>query len=929
PAALLPMITYTITVEGDTLTEENIRSLESNVDDKAPACLLYEVGLDDEITPYNITEKMDGQDFRKNADGSYSFYTNRWRSNDGTPFTIPATPNMSVFNHGIMNTTVTQFIPSLQNERYYYIADTTVRHKNGNGFVAYTGAAKPTGTDYYHIYQYVVKTATGFELETAYNSITENALQFARQDGNKWIIPAGTPKSFFVEGALLKDTDPLDNVNGNITGTLEWSNTPKIVYHEEIGHTAYHALNYLGNNGKITAYPAQGIRLTKTVAQKVDGAPDSFTFNVVLTGNNIAPSYQYRHEKADGTVSTGTVDVNNNTVTVTLGDGDVYYINGIDVNTTYTVTEQYNTYYAGTSSNNTGTIAQEYTVYDVNFVNHPKGYGSLLVEKDVLHPFDTISPELAAEEFDITVTFSGNANDLAQINANGLTATNNNTTYSFKLSDGHDVVFSNIPEGVTYTVTENNIPNGYSLDATSSGLSGTIVKDTQSAALLINKYSPLSVSANITIQGDKEIIGRNWDNAIDKYQIALHPVIFGGQGTVSAGNPTIVDVVKADNAADYVIDMSGIPYSSVGTYSYLIYEVVPNNKVENISYDASFGMLSVEVVDKGTGTLIIDDVTVLQNTASLSGDAANGWVVQKDFTNTYMATTVSIPVSKQVVREGTSTVVSDHNGGIIFGMFSSDTAATPVYTTLTDATGAAKFTFNVTQSEYSSVKYFYIRELAPLVQSAVPGMTYDTAIKYVVGVDWSTGAAPVVKYYRYDATAANGLGAEITDINANPLTITNSYEQIVSTPALSFSGKKTLNGGAIRQKDSFTFTLYETDATFNLANGRVLDTKTVSGNTSTDGLFSFTNIVFDSVGTKHLVIAENKGDESKGIGYDTTLYHITVDVSKVYENNKVVLRANATHIHKVGSGDVSADQINFNNTYSIKDTETVSIPAGK
>lgn len=930
PAALLPMITYSITVEGDTLTNDSIRSMTTNIDDKAPACLLYEVGLKSDITPYNIVEKMDGRDFRKNADGSYSFYTNRWRSNDGAAFTIPTTPDMSVFNHGILNTTVTQFIPSLQNERYYYIADTTVRYKDGDNYYAYTDNATPTGTGYYHIHQYVTKTATGYKLETAYNPITENALKFVKRDGANWIIPAGTPKSFFVRGTVLKDTDANDNVDENYTKTLEWSNIQKVVYHEDHGHKGYHVLNYLGNNGKITAYPAQGIKLTKTVAQKVENAPDSFTFDIELRGNDIALAYQYRHEKANGKVETGNVDVNNNTITVTLGDGDVYYINGLEVGTSYKVTERYNTYYAGSSQNSSGTVSQKHTVYDVDFVNAPKGYGSLLVEKDVTHPFTTISPDLAGKEFDITVTFNGSADDLAQIRVNDATSTDNGHTYSFKLADGHDILFTNIPEGVTYTVEEKNIPTGFTLVTQASDLEGTIAKDTQSEVLLVNDYRPASVFANITVQGEKNIVGRAWNDSIDAYQIALHPVTFGGQGTVSAGNPTIVDVVKAANGADYTIDMGSIPYTKIGTYNYLIYEVVPNNAVKNISYDSSFGMISVEVVDKGTGALIVDHVTVLQNTAELSGNANDGWIVEKNFTNTYMATTLRIPVYKKVVKEGTGTSISDHNGGIMFGMYSSPSAATPTYNALTDASGLASFTFNVTQSDYDTVKYFYIREIAPSEESTVTGMTYNTDIEYVVAIDWSNGTSPVVKYYRYNAAEVNGLGAEITDINANPFTITNTFDDNVISNPLEFGGKKTLNNGAIRQKDSFTFTLYETDATFNLANATIRDTKTVNGNVSTSGEFSFTNITFDNVGTKYLVIAENKGDESKGVGYDTTLYHITVDVSKVYDaNNKAILKATATRIHQVGNGDVAADQINFNNTYTIKDTEKVAIPAGK
>ena len=77
-----------------------------------------------------------------------------------------------------------------------------------------------------------------------------------------------------------------------------------------------------------------------------------------------------------------------------------------------------------------------------------------------------------------------------------------------------------------------------------------------------------------------------------------------------------------------------------------------------------------------------------------------------------------------------------------------------------------------------------------------------------------------------------------------------------------------------------------------------------------------------------LGIKTDTGD-IEGVGYDRSVYHITVDVSKVLDGKTVKLKAEATHIHKLGQGDVNADAIDFGNTYTVNDTEEVVIKGHK
>ncbi len=939
PAALLPMVAYTITVDGDTFTAENITGITRTA--KNPISLLFEVGINSDITPINISEKVDAG--RKNSDGTYTFYTNRWRTDNLEPFAKPATIPEDIFNHGILNTTVTHFIPSLENERYYYQENAQIYVKNGNNYSVYTGTERPTGSDYYTIHSWVEGNASGATLKSTYNPISETLLadtdsiiQVSGKSG--WFVKKGSPELHFGDEALHSKTE-----QDNVTKTLTWSRSLEAAYHESEGHSGFHAVSYLGNNGKVTVAPAQGIKLTKSVSTVVNNAGKDFEFTIELTapsGVTLARSYPLYIERANGTTENTEATVTGGIISVTIAAGDTAYITGLPTGTEYTVTEEYNSYYVGNSTNASGTI-EALTISPVHFVNSPKGYGSLLVEKDVTHPtIATISEALAAKEFQITVAFNGTADDLAEIVApTGATTADNGVTYTFKLKDGHDVLFTNIPEGVTYTVTETEVADdGFTLDtALSTGLSGTIAKS-QSEALLVNEYVPENVSANILIGGEKTLNGVEWDENggyDNKFFVELQQVNFGGQGVVAVEDfePIQVPIVKQANNPDYEINMSSISYTKPGNYSYAVYEYFPGdeNRVKNVYYDTSFALFTVEVIDDASGKLKVNNVTVHQNTAGISGDKENGWGINKNFTNNYNVKTQHIPVKKLVTQDGNQ--IDKHSGGIMMALYENATATAPLYTTLTDEKGNAEFILTIEQEDYATSKYFYLREIIPLISGQVPGMTYDTAIKYVVEINWSDASAtkPKVTYYSYDATKTNGIGDAITVDATNPLTITNTFEEITSN-ALVFSGKKTLNSGALRSGDNFEFTLYETDATFSTtnANAKVLKTASVNGATTPSGVYSFEGVSFGTVGTKYLVIAETKGGEaSKGITNDTTLYHITVDVAKKLDGNKTILTAATTHIHKVGHGNVAANEINFNNTYHINDSEAVVIKGQK
>ena len=917
PAALLPMVTYTITVDGDTLTQQNITGM--TCEQEKPISLLYEVGLDRAINPINIGEKV-GESFRKDADGVYTFYTNRWRDDAGNPFgyvagsahfTPPADPDPHVFNHGIMNTTVTQFIPSLENERYYFTENKQILDQNHH---VYSGSKPTASGEYYVPYHWVEVHNNQAELKTAYDKVSseifkkaENVIEIDGKTG--WFIKKGTPQYYF--GEEIDGEQAHSHKTANTTNTLAFSDYPQVVYHESEGHTGYHMLNYHGNNGRINAEPAQGIKLSKTVEEAVEGAPDSFDFEIALSGTQLAASYPVYIEHADGTATTATKNVEGGKLTVTLADGDVAYIYDLPVGTEYTVKEGDNAYYAPSSSNASGTVAL-HTLSAVDFKNHPKTYGSLLVAKAVTHPFGTeaIPQALIDKKFDITVAFEGSAEELEKIEApNGITSADNNKTFRFTLTDGTDVLFTNIPEGVGYKVTESNLPAGFTLVTPAAALEGTIQKDHQSNAELVNNYAPAPVDPNITLTGTKTIPDFTW--TAGTFEVALQQVRIGGNETTNIGAPIIIGSMKPDGKTYTFKDLA--PYDRVGHYSYMVYEVEPANKVADIAYDKTFGLFTVVVTDEDVdGALEVSEVIVHYGSAALSGDRQSGWTVTKDFTNLHLAETETFTVQKSI---NGSTADHAHDSGILFGLFADKQDADPIYAALTDETGAAEFTINILQSDFRNAVTYYLREIAPLEEDRVVGMTYDTDWKYSVTIHWPDGAAEPTVTYKTEGG---------NEVGKTELIIDNAYDSNVPPPSIVFRGKKTLNGGALRAGDAFTFELYETDGDF-LTDG--LSAKQTKVVTDANGTISFDAVSFNSTGTKYIVVQEVRG-AADGITYDATQYHITLDVVKGLDaSGKTVLKIdeNTLHIHKTGHGDVGAEELNFNNTYAVNDEEEVVV----
>jgi len=912
PASLLPTVHYSVTLDENDPTK--VEKFER--EDAIPMQLVFEAGLRPDINSVNLEQKIaehirKGGHVHRNNDGTVTFYTNEWAiGNDTNGNGIPDPEEVDT-----AIVTQSHFHPALDNSRFYYTEDTVILTGNGT---TVTGSSRPTDTDgnaangtgyYYNRYIYSSTGRQAIRTPIAATTLANDA-RYDSVNGY-WYVPEGT-----MYHNLARFQTPK---SANTTGTLAYSFFPA-VFDSVSKQDVY---TFLGNNGTFTVAPAQGIALTKTVAELSDdpNAPTTFTFTVTLSQAVANPVIT----DTDGNALTGISSVNGNQITVTLKAGQTVVISGIPTGTTYTVEEAVTDYYTATSGNASGTVAAN-TVHAVDFVNAAKGYGNLVVSKDVNYPQGFVpGADHNSKEFPITVTFSGDISVMVAPQ----NATRNGNAFTLMLKDGQSATFANILEGVTYTVSEGQVPTGYAFQEVRYSDANRVIEDNDlDEAHVINSYSLFPVHPNVKIQGEKTLDTNEADWGGETFTVELLRINnFADQDP----DPTGLYDTMTESDPHYEIDLSSIPFTSPGTYYFRAVEKIPENRNENIAYDRTYGLFSITVGDADAdGALEVQAVNAYQTT-TVSGDNTNGWILEKDFINVVTTDRIYLNIQKLVEDAQTGASITEHRGDITFGLFRAMAAGgTPSYYTLTNTLGEATIMIPVTKEiierEGTNGRLVYfMREIAPSVENRVVGMHYDESWIYAISIQWNdTENKADVSY----APIENG---QIGSYSAYPATgfvfeHTNTYEDDVKVE-LDLSGKKTLNGRDELGGRVFNFSLYESSAAF--VKGNLIKTVSNNGNN-----IAFENIPFTTPGVYYMVAKENVPDpQMGGISIDTIEYHITVEIEKFPDTDGTtrlrLVQGYPTVVAYGTSDNVGVEGLNFNNLYTVSGSGNVTIGGKK
>ncbi len=930
PATLIPMREYQVTLNGEEL--EDPKSLEI-AGAAAPIRLLYEVGLEDGINSLNIAEAAPNA--KVSGKNEYEFYTNAF----------PEIPDSSI----TANTSHAYFYPSVENERYHFHTDSLIYKADGS---LYTGAKPSAGGTYYTMRDIYSLSGTTVTHTPVPEVIIDDALagEYVAQNADGyWYIKKGAPR--------LDEARTVVTKAENRTGTYDVVEQPAVF----ASGSDYHLESILGNNGKLTVLPAQGIKLRKFIRSGEINDPANannvYQFTIQAAPGTDALQGAYSYFMADGVLDsdpTGdrqTVTAQDGVITVSMKKLQTLYITGLPVGS-YLVNEVVpgNADYMVGGFRINGTLVAAGTPVEVKesamtaaaFLNVDRVYGEFRLSKFVESPYAPHTTDTFDFTFAVNVKLPQGANEAYKAKyhyfVGSQTAPDDNAMVDLT-GDGEDdltVTLSHneafripqLPDGTLVTVTETHLNKrdsaGDTIKAfaegdfgfkttvlTSASDSGTqtrtgertVVQGETVGLRFNNVYTPAQVTASkVTVNAHKHFTGRDWEND-DSFTFTL-------TRSGATGNVDQESIDGSDSQKQTALSMANETYTAAGTYPYYVSE--EDGTIPGVSYDHVNKNFGVEVADDGFGNLYISGVHTHQtdDLTRVTGNAANGWVVDTYFANTYSAdgsVNVDLGVEKTVKTESGATV---SKGNYDFKLYQVDsltganlTGLTAKETVTTSLDGLADFAdLSFAESQRGNT-YYYVAVEDAKTTGKPAGITYSTAAYgYQVAVGGDEGAIEVT-VTPYTGTIDRSTGAVTFGEPGTPQSAAyDTGTQVIPTISLDaafenaytpepakvrLSAVKTLTGRNMKD-DEFAISLYEAESSTALS-GKLLQTHKVKA-AENGTAFTFDEISYTKTGTYYYVIKEQiPAEKAPLVAYDTSVYQILVTVVNDEATGKLVV----------------------------------------
>ncbi len=951
PASLIPIITYEVMLNGETL-ESDAEKVDL-IGATAPMRLIYEVGLKDTINSLNVAE-LAADAYNPTTD-MYEFYTNKWDYAGGN-INIGTTPPQEVGN------SYAYFEPSAENEYLYYQNDTPVYVKDGDNYVEYIGTAHPkdaSDTVFYGRRFYYTKPAgstakpviTYHEFDTAH---LEHIVQ-AQGSSTSWIIPKGS--HFMGNGdtiSFYKDGDKPESAGGGATETYKTYSTYYVMHTYESGTSTYNMQVALGNNGKLSIDAQQGIRLQKIVPENAGldaNAEYEFTITPAIDNSTtLSGDYNlYLVEAIDndgtgGAAANGSVTANGNSLTVTLKGNQTLYIEGLSAGK-YTVTEKLGASYivsaigaTATNSNSTTVTVENNKFSTISFTNTQRGMGNLTIAKEITHPYGTAYTVPDTLQFEMTVSLTLNGAAISGDFTAAQTKDNSvrkitadvNGEFTVNLYNEDEIEIFGLPEGTVATVTESTksgfTPTYWENGVVNGAVDGqvTIAENHTSSVLVVNEYNPDDVdSPIITLDVNKTLTGRNWRNG-DSFDFELQR--WDGSKWVRIGNAKTITDSMTNKTIDFNTEIKAEKYTNIGTYYYRVVEIESANGIFGVSYDKALHGFVVEVTDATMdGALEIAAVkkaTTTLDTKVTVESTTNSYNVTADFENVYNVnnTSIAIEIDKTVINNSGSHLATLE--GFEFEIKEIDSQKQFIKQLpnfeKTSITGTTRATIDFTTV---GTHYYAIKELG--VDSNIWQYDKDTEYVTVVVEGKSDGGIDYLV-----ATAYKGIVTDFTNLTGAAtvaLTFENTYAP--AKASLNLNVTKTLNGRNMADNEfAFTVTPYNNDFDSNpiaISSGKInesLIAQNIAANNGEKSAVTFPTMYFDKVGTYFYNVSEAPTNK-EGIKADDNTYRVVVTVT----DNAGALSADYQVYNVVGT------EIPFVNTYTppnvkkaITGTKTIS-----
>lgn len=510
--------------------------------------------------------------------------------------------------------------------------------------------------------------------------------------------------------------------------------------------------------------------------------------------------------------------------------------------------------------------------------------GDIIIRKTVEHPFGDsyVIPENIGFGFRVELgeEYAGKTVSTTQ----GSQTADSSGNIIVTVKPGESVGIREIIAGTSVTVTELSQSPGFAVSGGKDTQTVTVTAREDTTVRFVNTYTPAPVpDVNMEVTGVKTLEGRPWQEG-DTFTFRLEHRYLGEENSqwteLGTASVTYDPTVEGFNCFDLTELVQSVDYNQIGTYSFRVSEI--EGVIGGITYDELTSYFDVQVSDvKMDGYLEFSHVTGTAGAEAFWDDARTTYCVKMTFSNHYAPTgsaAVNIPIRK---------TVKDLSG-------QSHTAQGFTFELYTLEGQLLQTSEPTSASGETGLRLVY--------EAAQAGQTFTYIVK-------ETGSGTVEGAMTYDATehtvhvtVRDNLDGTISaEADVQELCFVNVYDP--QNAAVFFEGTKTLEGRDLREGE-FTFQLYPADSGFVTAQD-VQPAFTATN--SADGSFSFGPLIYDQVGTYYYLVREDASAPIRGIGYDDSVYHLTVTVTD--ENGVLTAQTNVT------TPDGQPSELRYHNTY--------------
>ena len=893
PASLVPMVTYKVSLMGTNVDDATNVQLTVEDEDVSPIRLIYETGLRSDLNAFNITritgEVVTGDVKNDESHIATDGYTRVFWNN---AFDISAA------DHEHHETAIAEFTPNKENERFYYTFDSAVHKKVGDSYelVGQNETLDPNGEYYHRRYTFNEQSDKPIFIYEKMSSASISAAvwdaDFETLDNIKgaWKVEKGTP----ARELTMYDEEKAQNKSGSAHMIF-------YPYLTEQNNTHYVDMN-LGNNGRLSITPEQGIKLSKTIDVYENNTSTDFEFRVTLHNANGTPYngtanvYVTALDETPVTQAEAVTFSAQGTKTFNLSADETLWITKLPTGVTYTIEEvsdnsDYKIKSVHVNGSSTGKIAYgtvaSYYIDDVDFVNTPIGEGHLVITKQVIDDNGNVVDVSDNVVFTAEVTLTDGNNNPVSGNFEGFNVPTSGK-FNVSLKAGETFTIKGIPEETHYSVREIDIPNGFEFNGAESSLSGVVDSQSNDIVRIVNNYAPTGTDGDgIQVKVAKQISGNRTDwISGESYTFRLER---RGNPNATVGTETIS---ANDSVKEHLFSLENEIYDTEGIYYYRIVE--EKGEQGGITYDTADRRFSVEVADTDkNGTLEIVNVKNEMNTV-VSGN----WLVTANFNNVYAATGSATATIDILKRMNGNHLLSGYRFALYNTNPITDADANQlIISSLTDSSGATAISLTYSADDVGKTFTYYLAEIGH--GQIINNIRYDDAVYEI----------EVTVEDNLDGTISTNTVVKNLPAGVNVPTFENEYVPS-SSDYVTLSGKKVIDGERTLNANEFAFRLTA------LTDGAPMPSEDTVRNRA-DGSFQFGEIEFGDTHKGHIykyTITEMDTNKIGGFTYDDTVYTVTVTVS---DNGDQTITAAVV----VNNGTSDVNDIVFTNEYDADDAK--------